>query len=81
MRIGGPNCVLNDTPLRDAPQSAAFDPSSFGPGPFCPMRRQSRGTQIKGSAMRTERFDIHQHITGQIMAAIERGAGEFRLPW
>lgn len=28
-----------------------------------------------------ERFDIHQHITNQIVAAIERGAGEFRLPW
>jgi antirestriction protein ArdC len=28
-----------------------------------------------------QRFDIHQHITGQIVAAIERGAGEFRLPW
>ena len=29
----------------------------------------------------TTRFDIHQHITDQIIAAIERGAGEFRLPW
>ena len=28
-----------------------------------------------------ERFDIHQHITNQIVTAIERGAGEFRLPW
>src|SRR5271155_2667131 len=28
-----------------------------------------------------QRFDIHQHITDQIIAAIERGAGEFRLPW
>ena len=28
-----------------------------------------------------DRFDIHQHITDQIVAAIERGAGEFRLPW
>lgn len=31
--------------------------------------------------MKTERFDIHQHITDQIVAAIEKGAGEFRLPW
>jgi antirestriction protein ArdC len=31
--------------------------------------------------MKTERFDIHQHITNQIITAIERGAGEFRLPW
>ncbi len=31
--------------------------------------------------MTTERFDIHQHITDQIIAAIERGAGDFRLPW
>jgi antirestriction protein ArdC len=28
-----------------------------------------------------QRFDIHQHITDQIIAVIERGAGEFRLPW
>ena len=28
-----------------------------------------------------QRFDIHQHITDQIVTAIERGAGEFRLPW
>ena len=31
--------------------------------------------------MKEHRFDIHQHITDLIVAAIERGAGEFRLPW
>ena len=31
--------------------------------------------------MKSERFDIHQHITDQIIGAIESGAGEFRLPW
>jgi antirestriction protein ArdC len=31
--------------------------------------------------MKTGRFDIHQHITGKIVSAIERGAGDFRLPW
>lgn len=31
--------------------------------------------------MKTERFDIHQHVTNQIIAAIETGVGEFRLPW
>jgi antirestriction protein ArdC len=31
--------------------------------------------------MSKERFDIHQHITDKIVSAIERGAGEFRLPW
>ncbi len=31
--------------------------------------------------MTSERLDIHQHITDQIIAAIEHGAGEFRLPW
>jgi antirestriction protein ArdC len=31
--------------------------------------------------MTKERFDIHQHITDTIVSAIERGAGEFRLPW
>lgn len=31
--------------------------------------------------MTKDRFDIHQHITDQIVTAIEHGAGEFRLPW
>ncbi len=31
--------------------------------------------------MKNECFDIQQHITDQIIAAIERGTGEFRLPW
>lgn len=31
--------------------------------------------------MNTTRFDIHQTITDQIIAAIEAGAGEFKLPW
>ena len=31
--------------------------------------------------MQNERFDIHQHVTDKIIAAIENGAGEFRLPW
>jgi antirestriction protein ArdC len=31
--------------------------------------------------MHPKRFDVHQHITNQIVAAIEQGAGEFRLPW
>ncbi len=31
--------------------------------------------------MKQERFDIHQHITNQIITVIERGAGVFQLPW
>jgi len=31
--------------------------------------------------LKTDRFDIHQHITDKIVSAIEHGAGEFRLPW
>lgn len=31
--------------------------------------------------MTKDRFDIHQHITNQIVGLIERGAGEFQLPW
>jgi antirestriction protein ArdC len=31
--------------------------------------------------MSKERFDIHQHITDKIVSAIERGAGDFLLPW
>ena len=29
----------------------------------------------------SERIDVHQHITDRIVAAIEQGAGEFKLPW
>jgi hypothetical protein len=29
--------------------------------------------------MKTDRFDIHQHVTNNIISAIERGAGDFRL--
>lgn len=35
----------------------------------------------RAMAMTQERFDIHQHITDQIVNLIEQGAGEFRLPW
>jgi len=31
--------------------------------------------------MREQRFDIHEHITQQIVTAIEAGVGEFQLPW
>jgi antirestriction protein ArdC len=31
--------------------------------------------------MSKERFDIHQHITDKIVSVIERGIGDFRLPW
>jgi len=31
--------------------------------------------------MTKERFEIHQHITNRIVSAIERCAGDFRLPW
>ena len=31
--------------------------------------------------MSKERFDIHQHITDTIVSAIERGAGDFHMPW
>ena len=31
--------------------------------------------------MNASRFDIHQLITDQIVAAIEAGLGEFKLPW
>lgn len=31
--------------------------------------------------MRKERFDIHQHLTDRIVAAIEAGAGKWQMPW
>lgn len=31
--------------------------------------------------MMRSRFDIHQHVTNQIVAMLEKGAGEFQLPW
>lgn len=29
----------------------------------------------------SQKIDVHQHITDRIIAAIEQGAGEFKLPW
>ena len=51
------------------------------PVPLPPRGRNRAARQTRGTAMKSERFDIHQHITDQIIAAIENGAGEFRLPW
>ena len=31
--------------------------------------------------MNRDRFDIYQHVTDTIVAAIERGAGAFHMPW
>jgi antirestriction protein ArdC len=31
--------------------------------------------------MSKERFDIHQHLTGSIVSAIEAAAGEWQMPW
>ncbi|MET4232636.1 antirestriction protein ArdC [Bradyrhizobium sp. LA6.10] len=31
--------------------------------------------------MSKERFDIHQHLTDRIVAAIEAGAGQWQMPW
>jgi antirestriction protein ArdC len=31
--------------------------------------------------MRHDKFDIHQHITDTIVAAIENGAGQWQMPW
>lgn len=30
---------------------------------------------------RKPRIDVHQHITDQIVTAIEQGVGGFKLPW
>lgn len=30
---------------------------------------------------RQPRFDVHQHITDQVVNAIEQGVGDFKLPW
>jgi len=51
------------------------------PVPFAPRGRNRAARKQRGSAMTKERFDIHQHITDKIVSAIERGAGDFRLPW
>jgi len=31
--------------------------------------------------MSKERFDIHQHLTDRIVAAIEAGAGKWQMSW
>jgi antirestriction protein ArdC len=42
--------------------------------------RHPKTNNNMGETMK-DHFDIHQHITNQIITAIEAGAGEFRLPW
>ena len=32
-------------------------------------------------AIMSQKIDVHQHITDRIIAAIEQGAGAFKLPW
>jgi antirestriction protein ArdC len=51
------------------------------PVPFAPRGRNRAARKQRGTAMTKERFDIHQHITDKIVNAIERRAGDFRLPW
>ena len=31
--------------------------------------------------MTFDRFDIHQHVTDQIVAMLDQAKGDFRLPW
>jgi hypothetical protein len=51
------------------------------PVPLPPRGRNREARETRETAKKSERYDIHQHITDQIIAAIENGAGEFRLPW
>src|SRR5271165_7397932 len=51
------------------------------PVPFAPRGRNRAARTQRGTAMSKERFDIHQYITDKIVSAIERGAGDFHLPW
>ena len=78
--------LCSSAPLRGAPPvqpgGAAFDPSAhWSRPPFAPRGRNRAARTPRGTAMTKERFDIHQHITDKIVSAIERGAGDFRLPW
>ena len=51
------------------------------PVPFAPRGRNRAARKQRETAMTKERFEIHQHITDKIVSAIERGAGDFCLPW
>ncbi len=50
-------------------------------GPHVPHQAAITRPATKGTTMKTQHFDIHQAVTDTIISAIERGAGEFRLPW
>lgn len=48
------------------------------------MVRRSRCTRepiMDGEVLSKTRFDVHRSVTEKIIAAIEAGAGEFRMPW
>ena len=73
--------VFSSAPLRGAPSARRLIDPLLGPVPLPPRGRNRAARETRGTTMKGERFDIHQHITDQIIAAIERGAGEFRFPW
>jgi hypothetical protein len=56
-------------------------PRPLVPALFAPRGRNRAARKKRGTVMTKERFDIPQHITEKVVSAIERGAGEFRLPW
>lgn len=61
---------------------AAFDPPAHGSrSPWPHEAALPRPVHQGGTVMKEQRFDIHQHITNQIIAAIESGADEFCLSW
>jgi antirestriction protein ArdC len=67
-------------PARRRTVGAAFDPQSLRPGLFrctAAIKWLASGE----TTMSNDRFDIHQHITDQIITLIEQGPDEFRLPW
>ena len=73
--LRGPTGRVIPLPGRAHPLATAGLADGQGCSSSC---NQPRGEE---AMTKQERFDIHQHITDQIVAAIERGAGEFRLPW
>jgi antirestriction factor ArdC-like protein len=63
-------------------EAASYSLNVRGPAaPHAAGHRVRRSAENRELPMRVDRFDIHQHITAQIVSAIERGASDFRLPW
>jgi antirestriction protein ArdC len=76
-----PGIIVGFEARSPKPRSAASETrSTFAVRPHHALRMPGPSL-CRELPMKTDRFDVYQHITDKIVNAIERGTGEFKLPW